>query len=834
VSKTFAIFHYKAKFWWQKPKAIALGAVLFLLLSFLLFQKDTIIVNAVHSFSSSIHQSSWFRELFRLIRPFGKNDVLIFITFLIGIRYRHKALQILLSMILVGILIWPLKLIVERERPNPSDTYSFPSGDTAAVTAFVVPIIVQSAKSIPLGAGLVFAVGAIRIFDGAHYPSDVLGGVGLGILASSIVLAFGISIRRRWLRPTYFLYAAGIILIVRLTKYIVTDHGLTFMDFFTVYGIPIIFMLFARYSATRVQNWKQLLVDNISSKRNILIFLAISVLLTLFFLTTRSTLWDRDEPQYTEATISMVTSGNYLYPTFDGKVFSDKPVLMYWLMSMPIRLFGVSEFACRFFSPIAIVITGLITALIGWRLFNPFAGVLGMAMLFTTPMIIINGTLATADSILLVFISSAIMVIALSNADGLHGLRFWIFAGCLILGILTKGPIIVIPVFVAIITLVFSQHFSRLSRRQLIFIGLAGLLAVLAYLIWFVPANIATGGEFLRTGIGRRIIQQTFFPLQSHGGNRLLYLPYYLPVILCGFFPWILYLPAVVSVWAKKETSTQKSRLLLLNWILSTLCIFTFVATKLPHYILPCWPALALASAYVLYSHCVGTLSAKNILWLKRGIWLFVPIGFLFGIMLLIVPWFLYMPGARIACTAVGIQLLVLTAYGFRIHRAGRFLEAAVVLFAGIMLIQFTFALTLLPSIETLKVSPRIAKAINKKVIINNIPSNVPDFLAATRSYREPSLLFYLQKPTMTVIRDGVGVSEWARNKRPGILIIPRIMFNQIKKEYGALPLYKIAIIKGFNYSKGKWVELFVLDRGGRLISDKLIDRQNKIKNNKK
>lgn len=826
----------RSKLWWQKPHSIALGAILVFLFAVLVFQKDSVIISVVRSFSCTIHESSWLQESLRLIRPFGKNDVLTFLAFLIGIRYRHKAVQILLSMILVGILVWPLKQVVERERPNHSNARSFPSGDTAAVTAFVVPIMAQSVKSIPLGAGLIVAVGAIRLFDGVHYPSDVLAGIGLGMLAASVVLMFGISVRRRRLLPVYFVYAAGILLISRLVEYVATDHCLMFMDFFTVYGAPLILMLFAGYSVTRVRVWKRLFMNNAFSKinnRRVLIFLAVFVLGMLFFITTRSTLWDRDEPQYSQATIQMITSGNYLYPTFNGKVFSDKPVLMYWLMSLPIRLFGVSEFACRFFSPVAILIAGLATALLGWRLFSPFAGVLAMAMLITTPMIIVNGTLATADAILLAFIALAIMVIALSNPLSPRGSRFWIFVGCLTAGIMTKGPIIAIPIIVAITALCFGRHFSRLSVRQLILIGTAGLLAVIVYLFWFIPANLATGGEFLRVGIGRRIIQQTFYPLQSHGGNRLLYIPYYLPVLLCGFFPWTLYLPAVVSAWTERQIWPQNARPLLLGWMLSTFCIFTLVATKLPHYVMPCWPALALVSASVLDAQCRGVLGAKSILWMKRGVWLFAPAGFLFGMILLVAPWFLPVPGARVACAGAGLQLLVITGYGFRLHRTGLFLEAAAVLFAGVVLLQSIFALTVLPSLETLKVSPRIAKAVNKKTVLNSNSNTLPEFLAVTRSYREPSLLFYLRQPTLTTIRDNVDFVAWARNDNPGILVIPRTLFDQIKEEYGPLPLWKVAIVKGFNYSKGKWVDLLVLDRGGKQILDKWINQRNKIKNRK-
>ena len=82
-----------------------------------------------------------------------------------------------------------------------------------------------------------------------------------------------------------------------------------------------------------------------------------------------STLWDRDEPRYARATAEMVESGNYLVPTFNGEVWFDKPILLYWLMSVPVRLLGPSEIACRFAGVIGTAITLLLTFFIGIKLF---------------------------------------------------------------------------------------------------------------------------------------------------------------------------------------------------------------------------------------------------------------------------------------------------------------------------------------------------------------------------------------------------------------------------------------------------------------------------------
>ena len=77
----------------------------------------------------------------------------------------------------------------------------------------------------------------------------------------------------------------------------------------------------------------------------------LGILALASWLTTRSTLWDRDEPRFAQAAVEMVQSGQLLFPTFNGELRPDKPILIYWLMAIPVSLFGVSEWAVRAWAP---------------------------------------------------------------------------------------------------------------------------------------------------------------------------------------------------------------------------------------------------------------------------------------------------------------------------------------------------------------------------------------------------------------------------------------------------------------------------------------------------
>jgi hypothetical protein len=116
--------------------------------------------------------------------------------------------------------------------------------------------------------------------------------------------------------------------------------------------------------------------------------------------------------------------------------------------------------------------------------------------------------------------------------------------------------------------------------------------------LWGVPALIATHGEYLKIGIGRHVFLRSLHPMESHGlagvWGYMLFLPYYLVVTFFSFFPWCLFLPGCVKrLWAHREPDENY----LLGPILIVFLVFTLIQTKLPHYVLPAYPMLAMLTA---------------------------------------------------------------------------------------------------------------------------------------------------------------------------------------------------------------------------------------------
>ena len=159
-------------------------------------------------------------EFFQIVRLFGKADVLILLAVVLGLAGKRRTCKrMIIALIIVGILVQPIKNIVGRERPDHSSNVSFPSGDTA--TAFILPeVLTSSSTSVVASSVVATGVAVSRIFYQKHYPSDVVAGAILGLLAGAISII--ISNKIRWLPSrkqllialcviTFYLALSGII-----------------------------------------------------------------------------------------------------------------------------------------------------------------------------------------------------------------------------------------------------------------------------------------------------------------------------------------------------------------------------------------------------------------------------------------------------------------------------------------------------------------------------------------------------------------------------------------------------------------------------------------------
>jgi 4-amino-4-deoxy-L-arabinose transferase-like glycosyltransferase len=177
-------------------------------------------------------------------------------------------------------------------------------------------------------------------------------------------------------------------------------------------------------------------------------------------------------------------------------------------------------------------------------------------------------------------------------------LAFWSALG---FGFLTKGPVAWIPAAVVLVAdrVPQSSHQTRIRSRYL-WLGLPVLLLILGS--WGIPALIQSRGDFLSLGLGRHVIQRFVGSLDGHGSGSiagyLLKLPYFGLTVWPSFFPGSIWIPWFLqAVWRQRNFDPLLRHCF---WGLGlTFAVFTLCNTKLPHYLLPAFPWMAVAFAVV-------------------------------------------------------------------------------------------------------------------------------------------------------------------------------------------------------------------------------------------
>ncbi len=324
---------------------------------------------------------------------------------------------------------------------------------------------------------------------------------------------------------------------------------------------------------------------------------------------------DETEPLFVEASRQMLLTGDWVTPYFDGETRFDKPPLIYWLMVLMFKIFGVSEWAARMpsaLSAIAIVLLCFYTLQSHSPALSPtkvlsrssfkrpwITAWLGATMLLLNLNTYFWGRTGYSDMLLATTMGGALLAFFIGYVQpDLKIQRRWYtaFYGLIALAILTKGPIaILLP---AAIIIGFTLYLGNLRQvmHELQLIRGALIVGILA-LPWYVLVTIANGKTFIDSFFGYHNLERFSSIVNQHSG------PWYFHflVILAGFFPWSAYLPEAISrakPWQRqhwqRRTRSEQLGLYALIWFAVILGFFTISITKYFSYTLPLMPAAAI------------------------------------------------------------------------------------------------------------------------------------------------------------------------------------------------------------------------------------------------
>jgi 4-amino-4-deoxy-L-arabinose transferase-like glycosyltransferase len=510
-------------------------------------------------------------------------------------------------------------------------------------------------------------------------------------------------------------------------------------------------------------------------------------------------LWDRDEPRYAQTSKQMLLSGDWVVPRLLGNVRTAKPALIYWCQAGAMWMIGrPSPFAARLPSVLAMVLTLAILGAVLRKYIGPRRAAWTVLILATSGLAIGAAKMCITDSVLLLWITIAqlcLFAVYRGNRSWMVTIVMWAAIG---LGGLTKGPVVLGVLFMTMLALLafdLGKHWRtspawkdaiRWWPRTRPLVGILIIAAVATP--WLVMIERRSPG-FLKRSIGHELFDRTVKPLEGHKGPP----GYYLLTVWGTYLPWSLLLPTTMTL-AWKHRRLQAIRFALAA-IIGPWVMFEIFQTKLAHYVLPTFPALAFLTADAIVRCMRGQHDdlRRPIAVVATGIWAgaIIVIG--------LAPWLatLYFrpmpPALYAAMIGISIVAIIYALSVFVLFRRRRFVPAFVGMAMGMMAMVAAYYALYLPKAQFLWLPQRIADRLVRE------DATRPDDVVMI-DYKEDSLPFY-QGGT---IRSGESLLHVADPARwPTWVVITR-------KAWGTAPapvkaaFDEVESFKGCNYAGGK------------------------------
>jgi 4-amino-4-deoxy-L-arabinose transferase-like glycosyltransferase len=332
--------------------------------------------------------------------------------------------------------------------------------------------------------------------------------------------------------------------------------------------------------------------------------LALTVFTFSFLLGSRA-LNEPDEGRYSEVAREMIETGNWLVPHFWYLPHLDKPPMTYWLVAVSMKLFGQNEWAVRL--PLALAgISGVWAVwLLGCSIGGRRAGLWSALILQSSLLYFVMARMLTPDIFLAQFIAWAMYFfwrswLVLPSTFNLQPSTFlrWHLAGWVAIaaGFLTKGPVAVAIPLVALAALVIYRRKS-FSQKKLLFGGLIGGLALFLVLVmpWFLAVFQRVPDAFHYMVFGQAAGHLLGTTIKNRHGSFF----YFFGILAVGLLPWTWLLGWLWrrAHWRGLDVKSKDAWVLLNVWTIFTFVLFSLSQSKLPAYILPIFPAIALLAA---------------------------------------------------------------------------------------------------------------------------------------------------------------------------------------------------------------------------------------------
>jgi 4-amino-4-deoxy-L-arabinose transferase-like glycosyltransferase len=331
---------------------------------------------------------------------------------------------------------------------------------------------------------------------------------------------------------------------------------------------------------------------------------------------------DRDEARFAQATKQMIETGDYVDIRYQNEARHKKPVGIYWLQAGVVRAaeaVGVPQarttiWLYRVPSLIGAIGAVLLTYWTALAFVSRRSAYIAGLIMATSVLLTMEARFAKTDAMLLFCCVAAMGVMARAylaqserDIPWRHALILWTAIAA---GILLKGPLILMVAGLAAIALGVADRSARWLLRLRPLVGI--LWTLILVLPWFVAIMTRAGDSFLQESIQQDLFAKLFKGQETHGAPP----GYYLLLFWLTFWPAApLAAVAAPAVWRHRREPPAR---FLLAWLVPSWIVFELVVTKLPHYVLPLYPAIAIVIAREIER---GALSENvhlvrfNVLW---------------------------------------------------------------------------------------------------------------------------------------------------------------------------------------------------------------------------
>ncbi len=519
---------------------------------------------------------------------------------------------------------------------------------------------------------------------------------------------------------------------------------------------------------------------------------------------------DRDETRFAQASRQMLETGDFVDIRFQAEARHKKPVGIYWLQAGAVRLAqglglaGASQaiWVYRLPSLIGAVAAVLLTYWTGLALTTRIGAYLAALLFAATILIGVEARLAKTDAVLTATIVAAMGALArvyLQAREGEFGPKAdWttaaIFWSAMALGILVKGPLAPMVVGLAAFALVLVDRGAAWLKGLYPLPGLLWLGLLVAP--WLVLIGLRSHGAFFAEALGHDLAGKVASAQEGHFAPPGVYAAAFL---VTGWPLSVFLLLALPFVFAHRRDANIA---FLAAWIVPSWLIFEAVPTKLPHYVLPLYPALALIVGVALSA---GRLDPGRG-WTRFALILLPLIGFAAPVAASFLFWHFDLTiGAPWLAFGLTPGLVALGAAWFA-RRNEMVLAIPIAVFAAILLSAFAYIGVLArPQFDAFALTPRLVEAA-QSALREQPGCSEPQFASA--GFAEPSLVFLTRSDLL--LTNPQGAAAFLRQGGCRVAFIDLSTRPPFDELLGGASVRRAALVQGVNINGGKRLDIGV------------------------